>query len=332
MQISIIIVAMEILSTTGWDEYHLLDSGEGFRLEQFGPYILQRPDPQAIWKRKLGKTEWDKADAVFKRTSDDKGIWEIKKSLPHQWLMKYKNLSFWVKLSPFKHTGVFPEQHLQWDFITEQIRKRTVILSESEESHFKNNIQIERDPSTAPQDDNKPNILNLFAYTGIASLAAGAAGAKVTHVDASKPTIGWARDNQKASGLEDKPIRWILDDAIKFTEREIKRGNRYDGIILDPPVFGHGPDGSVWKFNESFPKLMETCKQVLTNNPLFVVVNAYAISSSSLMLQNVLEDCMEPFGGKVSAGELVLEEQTHHRPLSTGIFARWSRPVIPSKA
>ncbi|MDE2590833.1 MAG: class I SAM-dependent methyltransferase, partial [Patescibacteria group bacterium] len=206
---------MQILSTTGWDEYQLLDSGEGFRLEKFGTYILQRPDPQAIWKRTLDQQTWNNADAVFVRTSEDHGTWQIKKELPDKWLMHYKNLSFYVKLSPFKHTGVFPEQHLQWDFITNSI-------------HTANR---------------EVNILNLFAYTGIATLAAAAAGAKVTHVDASKPTIGWARENQAASQLENRPIRWILDDALKFTQREVKRGIRYDGIILDPPVFGHGPDG-----------------------------------------------------------------------------------------
>lgn len=305
---------INVFSTSGWEEYELLDSGEGFRLEKFGQYILQRPDPQAIWKRLLSEQEWNNADAVFKRISEDRGTWQMKKELPEKWLMHYKNLSFWVKLSPFKHTGVFPEQHLQWDFIN------TVIL---------NSIQ---DPNGIPKQvigsfehRNDINILNLFAYTGIASLAAAAAGAKVTHVDASRPTIGWARDNQVASKLEQKPIRWILDDAVKFVQREIKRGNRYDGIILDPPAFGHGPDGTVWKFNESFPPLMELCKQVLSDTPLFILVNAYAISSSSLMLQNVLADVTKNLGGTIEVGELVLEEKTHHRPLSTGIFARWSK-------
>lgn len=301
---------MHILSTMGWEEYELLDSGEGFRLERFGSYILQRPDPQVIWKRKLDHDIWNSADAVFIRTSEDHGTWQIKKTLPEKWLMHYNNLSFYVKLSPFKHTGVFPEQQLQWDWITSKIEKRK--LNIENRSSILNPL-----PPT--------NILNLFAYTGIATLAAAAAGAKVTHVDASKPTIGWARENQAASKLEDKPIRWILDDALKFTQREVKRGNKYDGIILDPPIFGHGPDGSMWKFNESFPELMEVCKKVLSDNPLFIIVNAYAISSSALMLQNVLQDATEHLGGTIEVGELVLEEKTHKRPLSTGIFARWSK-------
>ncbi|HEX8965961.1 MAG TPA: class I SAM-dependent methyltransferase [Patescibacteria group bacterium] len=288
---------MQILSTTGWEEYALLDSGNGYRLEKFGNYILQRPDPQIIWKRKLPLSEWDKADAIFKRVTEDKGQWVRKNTLPDKWLVTYKDLSFWSKMSPFKHTGIFPEQHLQWDFIIEKIQKAQ-----------------------------KPtSVLNLFAYTGIASLAAAAAGARVTHVDASKPTIAWAKENQEASNLTDRSIRWILDDAVKFTQREIKRGVKYDGIILDPPVFGHGPDGRVWKFNVDFPKLMELVKQVLSDSPLFVIVNAYAISSSSLMLQNVLEDYLGDLGGTITSGELVLQEKTNKRLLSTGIFARFEK-------
>jgi 23S rRNA (cytosine1962-C5)-methyltransferase len=300
---------IKVFSTPGWDEYEFLDSGEGFRLEKFGPYILQRPDPQAIWKRLLSEQDWNNADAVFTRTIEDRGTWQFKKQLPEKWLMHYKNLSFWVKLSPFKHTGIFPEQHVQWDWIQERVKRK----AESGKKETKDILNAQ------------PNVLNLFAYTGIASLAAAVSGAKVTHVDASRPTIGWARDNQTASKLEQAPIRWILDDAVKFVQREIKRGNRYDGIILDPPVFGHGPDGSVWKFHESFPELMDLCKQVLSDNPLFIIVNAYAISSSSLMLQNVLEDVTKNLGGGIEVGELVLEEKQNHRPLSTGIFARWSK-------
>ncbi len=315
---------MKILSTAGWQDYELLDSGNGFRLEKFGPYILQRPDPQAIWGRKLSEKEWSNADAVFKRTSDDKGNWQFNKKLPEKWLMTYKNLSFWVKLSPFKHTGVFPEQHLQWDFIIESVNSRIMSTKNEGVTREKGSHQGSTSGINERQDP-VVNILNLFAYTGLASLAAVRAGAKVTHVDASKPTIGWARENQAASKLEDKPVRWILDDAVKFVGREIKRGNKYDGIILDPPVFGHGPDGSMWKFNESFPQLMQLCKQILSNNPLFIIVNAYAISSSALMLQNVLQDTTEHLGGTIEVGELVLEEKTHHRLLSTGIFGRWSK-------
>lgn len=173
------------------------------------------------------------------------------------------------------------------------------------------------------RNDNKPHILNLFAYTGIASLVAAAAGAKVTHLDASKQAISWVKENQLASKLSDKPIRWILDDALKFTAREVRRGVRYDGIIMDPPVYGHGPGGEVWDFAKSFPKLLDNCRQILSEKPLFVIVNAYAITASAIMLGNVLEDNLKHLGGKITIGELALQEKKRERLLSTGIFARW---------
>jgi len=285
---------MQLLVTSGFNDYELLDTGDGHRLERFGKYILVRPDPQIIWKPKLAKEEWLKADAVFSKNQEQ---WQNKNNVPKKWLLEYKDLKFYCQLTPFKHTGLFPEQHLQWDFINEKIKSQ--------------NRQL--------------NILNLFAYTGIASLVVAKEGAKVTHVDASKPTIGWAKENQIASGLANKPIRWILDDAVKFVQREIKRGVRYDGIIMDPPIYGHGPQGEKWNFNYSFPILLDLCKQVLSDNPVFVLVNAYAISASSLMLENCLSDFAENLGGKIEAGELVLEEKSGKRLLSTGIFARWSK-------
>ena len=290
---------MKILSTTGWEEYALLDSGDGFRLERFGKYTLVRPDPQIIWKPRLPYTEWAKADAKF---HVDEKKWVIKNNLPEKWLLKYNDLVFYAKLSPFKHTGVFPEQILQWQWIEEKIKSQKLDFKKKE-----------------------IKVLNLFGYTGIASLVAAYAGASVTHVDASRPTIGWARENQQASGLEKAPIRWILDDAVKFVQREEKRGNFYDGIIMDPPIYGHGPDGEKWDFNESFPKLLSLCRSILSKQPMFILVNAYAISASSLMLENVLHDYMDSLGGSIEVGELALEEQTAKRLLSTGIFARWSR-------
>lgn len=278
---------MEILETKGWSEYELLDSGGGQRLERFGEYKIVKPDPQAIWGKLLPDSEWDSADAAFVHDT-----W-IKKNIPERWVIKYKNLSFYAKLTPFKHTGVFPEQHLHWDFINELIVKN------------KNSLQI----------------LNLFAYTGVASLVAAQAGAKVTHVDASRPAITWANENQELSGLPGNSIRWILDDALRFVEKEVRRGKKYDGIILDPPVYGHGPQGEVWDFPKSFPQLINLCSQLLSDNPLFFIVNAYAISSSSIMLKNVLEDYLKR--GNILSGELVLKEQFSNRLLSTGIFARW---------
>ena len=290
---------MDILSTKGFEDYALLDSGNGRRLEVFGKYMISRPDPQAIWQQNFGQSFWEKADAVYIQNGN-KGSWNNKNGVPQKWAIKYKNLSFYCKLTPFKHTGVFPEQALNWDFIGEKIALRLTGGSQ-------------------------PNILNLFGYTGASTLAAAAAGAKVTHLDASKPSILWAKENQQASGLSEKPVRWILDDAVKFVQREIKRGVKYDGIIMDPPVYGHGPEGEIWDFNESFPKLMELCKQVLSDNPLFVIINAYAISSSSVMLLNVLSDHLGTLGGKIEYGELALEEKDSGRFLSTGIFGRWSK-------
>jgi 23S rRNA (cytosine1962-C5)-methyltransferase len=290
---------MIVLSTQGWDDYELLDSGNGNRLERFGAFKLARPDPQAIWQKSLVENEWMKADAVFAKEKDGKEKWVNKNHVPEKWLLHYKNISFWAKLSPFKHTGVFPEQTLQWDWIQEKIIT-----------------------SSSPL-----NILNLFAYTGIASLVAASAGAKVTHVDASKPTIMWARGNQKASKLENKQIRWILDDAILFTQRDVKRGVRYDGIIMDPPVYGHGPNGERWDFNQSFPKLLEVCQSVLSAKPQFILINAYAVSASALMLENILKDITKGLGGTIEVGELALQEKSSSRLLSTGIFGRWSCPV-----
>ncbi len=298
---------MKILTPNDWTDYQLLDSGDGQRLEKFGQYTLVRPDPQIIWKPHLPKSEWEKANAVFEKNlpagsqaSGDKGKWNIKTKLPDRWLMSFEDLKFYIKLSPFKHTGVFPEQAVHWEFIF------NVIASEVKQSK-------------------QPNILNLFGYTGIASLVALKAGAKVTHVDASFPTIGWFQDNLKASNLEDSSIRWIEDDVVKFCERELKRGNKYDGIIMDPPVYGHGPNGEIWDINKSFPKLMEICSQLLSEKPLFVIVNAYAISTSAITLENVLKDYLNKLDGNIESGELALKEQNSDRLLSTGIFARWSK-------
>lgn len=285
---------MQILSTNGWEDYELLDTGDGHRLERFGQYILVRPDPQIIWKPRLDKSEWLKADAVFEKNNEQ---WQNRNGVPAKWLLHYENLAFYAELTPFKHTGVFPEQLLQWNWVKDKITNAKREL----------------------------NVLNLFAYTGIASLVAAEAGAKVTHVDASRPTIGWAKENQLASALSNKPIRWILDDAIKFTEREIKRGVKYDGIIMDPPVYGHGPQGEKWNFHYSFPRLLDLCRQVLSERAVFVLVNAYAISSSALMLENCLKDFAKDLGGEIEAGELALEEKINKRLLSTGIFARWSK-------
>jgi 23S rRNA (cytosine1962-C5)-methyltransferase len=287
---------MQIVTTSGWDDYALLDSGNGLRLEKFGKYTLVRPDPQILWKPHLKHSEWEKADAICQKVSDEKGNWTKQQSMPDKWLMKYNHLSFYCRLTPFKHTGVFPEQSMQWDWIEEKITaaKRPI------------------------------RVLNLFAYTGISTLAAAHAGGQVTHVDASVPSMAWAKDNQKASGLENKAIRWILDDVTKFCEKEIRRGAKYDAIIMDPPIYGHGPNGERWKFAESFPKLMEVIHKLLSPDPLFVLINAYAISASSLMLENILRDYLPTRRGEFSTGELAIQEEGTGRLLSTGIFSNWS--------
>jgi 23S rRNA (cytosine1962-C5)-methyltransferase len=302
---------MKILSTFGWEDYELLDTGNGLRLERFGKYRLVRPDPQIIWKPCLDRKDWEDVDAQFDL---EEKKWIVKNKMPEKWLMRYKNLAFYAKLSPFKHTGVFPEQTLQWEWISS-----VMVLSHLE----KQNAKEKSFPASASHSEVK--VLNLFGYTGIASLVCAAGGASVTHVDASRPTIGWARENQTASKLADKPIRWILDDAVKFVLREINRGARYDGIIMDPPIYGHGPNGEKWDFNESFPQLLSLCRQVLVPAPLFILINAYAISSSALMLENVLSDYVSDLKGSIEVGELALEEKSAGRLLSTGIFARWSR-------
>ncbi|MBI4789870.1 MAG: class I SAM-dependent methyltransferase [Chloroflexi bacterium] len=285
------------LSPQGWTDYALLDSGEGAKLERFGKYILVRPDKGIFWPRALPAKRWQDVDAVFEQPESGEGYWVQKRSVPERWLMRYGDLAFWAKLTPFRHTGVFPEQAPQWDWIAKQIRAAHQPV----------------------------NVLNLFAYTGIATLAAAAAGANVTHVDASRPTLAWARENAIAAGLQDRPIRWILDDALKYVRRESRRGKRYDGIIMDPPVFGRGPKGELWRFGKSFPLLLEACKQILAERPLFIVISAYAIEESSLLLYNLVSDWIKSREGHITVGELVLQDTAAQRPLSTGIYARWSR-------
>ncbi|MGA2910683.1 MAG: class I SAM-dependent methyltransferase [Candidatus Microgenomates bacterium] len=270
------------------EDYELIDSGSGRRLEHFGKYVLDRPDPEVLWQKNLGEAEWKKADAVFRES------WINKNHVPERWQLSYKDIKFWAKLAPFKHTGVFPEQDWQWDFIFEVLKNKNA------------------------------NVLNLFAYTGIASLFAAKAGAKVTHLDASRPAITWANENRELNGMQDSPIRWIIDDAIKFTEREVKRGVKYDAIIMDPPVYGHGPTGEIWDFNKDFPRLLENCKKIISDKPIFVIVNAYAISLSPTTLANTLQGYFGKSGGKIDNGELTLKEKSGGRLLSTGIWARWS--------
>lgn len=286
-----------LLTPAPWADYELLDSGDGQKLERFGPYRLVRPETQAIWSPSLPASAWAAAEAQFQRTrnEDGPGVWIQRGSLPEQWTLHYDNLRFWVRLTPFRHTGVFPEHSAHWRWLRTQLQ----------------------------QAQTPPSVLVLFGYTGLTTLYAAAAGARVCHVDASRPAIRWAQANQSASQLQDHPIRWIIDDVLKFVRREVRRGSRYDMIVMDPPVFGRGPKGEIWRLGESLPLLMAHCVQLLTAHPVGVLINAYATSFSSVSLYNVLATAMQPFAGTVVAGELVLVDTAAQRPLPTAVYAHW---------
>ncbi|HSL41807.1 MAG TPA: class I SAM-dependent methyltransferase [Anaerolineales bacterium] len=298
------------LESPHWTDYALLDSGDGLKLERFGPYVFVRPESQAMWKRSLD-AEWKQAHAVFQPTGEESGgHWDFKKKVDERWEMRYildpsrvdkGELKFWVMTTPGRHLGVFPEVAAHWDWFSGLIHHR--VHGEHREA----------------------NVLNLFGYTGLASLASAAAGAKVTHVDASKKSVSWARENQALSNLADRPIRWIVDDALKFVQRKARRGVRYDGIILDPPKFGRGPKGEVWEVYKSLPSLFEACRECLSNDPLFVVTTIYAVRASAIHVAQAMEDMMKGFGGTIEMGELVTREQNAGRLLSQAVYARWER-------
>jgi 23S rRNA (cytosine1962-C5)-methyltransferase len=301
----------------------LLDSGDGLKLERFGPYTFVRPEVQALWTRSLPTAKWDSAHAVFQPSGEESGgHWMFKKKVAEQWEMMYPldltstplgppiseprnggmqgGLRFTAMTTPGRHLGVFPECATHWDWMVEAITRKT--KNESVQA----------------------NVLNLFGYTGLATLAAAAAGAKVTHVDASKKSVTWARENQSLSGLDDKPIRWIVDDALKFVEREGRRGVRYDGIILDPPKFGRGPKGEVWEVYKSLPELLSACRAVLSEHPLFVVLTVYAVKLPAIHIYYAMEEMMKGLGGTIECGELVTQEKSAGRLLSQAVYARWS--------
>ena len=285
-----------LLDSPHWKDYELLDTGDGLKLERFGSYRFIRPEVQAIWKRGLPEAAWREADAVFQPTSEESGgHWDFKRKVAEKWNMNYNGLRFAVMPTPGRHLGVFPETAAHWDWYTKLITeaKRPV------------------------------KVLNLFGYTGIATLAAARAGASVTHVDASKKSVGWARENQALSGLEEKPIRWIVDDALKFVEREGRRGSKYEGIILDPPKFGRGPKGEVWEVYESLPYLLTACRNILSEKPLFMAVTMYAVRASAVHLYQSLDEMMRRFHGQTDAGELVSRETSKGRLLSHAVYARW---------
>lgn len=291
-------VQVSVAMPAEWDDYALLDTGDGKKLERFGRYTFVRPESQALWTPRLATARWEAADAVFEAaTQDERGHWTYRRAIEPRWEMRRGPLRFWVQPTPFRHLGVFPEQAGQWDWMAERIRTTEADVT----------------------------VLNLFGYTGLASLAAAHAGARVTHVDASKQAIAWARENQTLSDVDTRAIRWLVDDASKFVAREVRRGSRYDGIILDPPKFGRGPKGEVWKLHEALPPLLALCRDLLSPRALFLLLNSYAADMTATSLYYVLDDKLAGLDGQISAGELMLREQSGERRLSLGSYAQWSR-------
>lgn len=289
-----------ILKTLKAKDYELLDSGNGLKLERYGKIVFSRPDPEALWNYKLPTRDWDNADAIFIRRGT-RSEWNLQSSVPPKWDIDFGGYKFIIKPTSFKHVGLFPEQLANWDWMKNVIEKN--------KKNYNEPIQV----------------LNLFGYTGGATLACADAGAEVTHVDGSKTAVAWARENAELSNLADKPIRWIIDDCIMYLKREAKRGRKYDAILMDPPAFGHGPKDELWKIEENFLELIDLCKQVLSDNPLFVLINGYTAGYSPIAYENVLKDMMNDSKGSIEIGELTISESNSDRLLPCGIFARWER-------
>jgi 23S rRNA (cytosine1962-C5)-methyltransferase len=296
--------APEILIADDWSDYRLLDSGNGGKLEQVGPYCFARPEPQALWAPALAADEWDRADAIFSPTAsddEDGGRWRFNGELPQSWTLHWDDIAFLSRPTPFRHLAFFPEHSVHWRFARERL---------------------------AAHRGAQPEVLNLFGYTGLASLACAKAGAKVTHVDASKKAIGFAKDNQNAAGLNEAPIRWICDDALTFVKRELRRGRRYDGIILDPPKFGRGPAGETWRLESDLPALLDACQALLRTDANdrasakgFMIATVYAVRLSYLALAQTAQQMFE--GGTWQTGEMALPHANRSELLPTAIFARW---------
>lgn len=286
------------MRAANWTDYELIDTGSGERLERWGDIILIRPDPQIIWQSDKKDPRWKTAHARYKRSNTGGGQWQYYKKIPEVWSIGYNGMTFRLKPMGFKHTGIFPEQAVNWDFAAEKIKKA-----------------------------GRPvKILNLFGYTGAATLSCMQAGAHVTHVDASKGMVQWGRENATASGLADKPVRWLVDDCVKFVQREQRRGNTYDGIIMDPPSYGRGPGGEVWKLEEQLYGLVEMCLPILTEDPLFFILNSYTAGLSPSVMEYLLSVLLKDrFGGKVSADEIGLPVTRTGLVLPCGSTAIWSK-------
>ena len=296
-----------ILETAGWSDYALIDSGNGEKLERYGAYRIVRPEAQALWTPRLPAAKWTGADAKFVGIGEedgaggeDGGRWRYKRPLGETWPLAYDGVPFLGRFTSFRHVGVFPEQAAHWDWMKAAIARA-------------------RRPT---------RILNLFAYTGVASLIAAKAGAEVTHIDASKKAIGWARENQALGRMEKLPIRWICEDAMKFIQREERRGSKYDIILTDPPKFGRGPNGEVWHLFEHLPVMLDICREILSPKALGLVLTAYSIRASFYSIHELMRETMRGAGGVVESGELVIREagldgRTPGRALSTSLFSRW---------
>ena len=285
-----------LLTAEGWRDYALLDSGGGAKLERFGPYSVIRPEPQAVWSRARDAADWDGAEARFEGADDSASRWAFAGAAPAPFNMHYGEVAFEARFTAFRHLGVFPEQAVHWDWMRDRIAGA-----------------------------GRPvKVLNLFAYTGVASLIAAAAGAEVTHLDASKKAITWANRNQALSGLDDAPIRWICDDALKFLRREVRRGSRYDGVLLDPPKYGRGTKGEVWQIFEHLPELLSLCRQVLSDDALFLVATVYAIRLSSLSLHEGVTEALADLPGHLESGEMGVRDAAG-RALASAVFSRWAR-------
>ncbi|HIT86104.1 MAG TPA: class I SAM-dependent methyltransferase [Candidatus Ornithomonoglobus intestinigallinarum] len=279
-----------------WTDFTLADAADGEKLEYWGKYLLRRPDPQAVWSDKSAAPLWDRADAVYSRSRSGGGKWSFKKRLPDAWQIRYRNLTFNIKPMGFKHTGLFPEQAVNWDWFSELI-------------------------SNAGR---KINVLNLFAYTGGATAAALGAGASVCHVDASKGMVTWAKENVVSSGLGERPVRYIVDDVLKFVRREGRRGRKYDAVIMDPPSYGRGPSGEVWKIEDELYPLIKECMEILSDKPLFFLINSYTTGLSAQILKNILALTVEKkYGGRVTADEIGLPIKNTKLILPCGISGRW---------
>lgn len=292
-----------LLTVTDWVDYELLDTGAGERLERWGKYILRRPDPMVIWpireESRQVKSLWEKAEAHYHRSSSGGGAWDFTGSLPPRWEIKYRNFHFFVKPMGFKHLGLFPEQAVNWNWISDKL-------------------------GSWPNSGASAHVLNLFAYTGGATVAAASAGAEVCHVDAAKGMVTWAKENMSLSGLQERPVRFIVDDAIKFVERERRRGRQYEGIIMDPPSFGRGPGGEVWKIETELYRLVEACSLILAPKPLFFLINSYTTGLAPTVIQNILELAVgAKYGGTTTASEIGLPVTASKIILPCGACARW---------